>query len=61
VFFDWFGGFSGFILENCCARRPFAGSRGGIGDLMLRALKERFTLMVTVGQDNKIVGVMVKG
>jgi hypothetical protein len=61
VFFDCFGEFSGFILENCCDRRSFASCRGGIGDLMLRALKERFTLTVTVGQDDRIVGVIVKG
>jgi hypothetical protein len=61
VFFDCCGEFSGFIVEDCCDRRYFASCRSGIGDLILRALKERFTLTVTVGQDDRIVGVMVKG
>jgi hypothetical protein len=61
VVFDCFGDFSGFILEDCRDRRAFESREREIGDLVLRALRERLTVMiVTVGKDHKIVRLVVK-
>ncbi len=62
VVFDCFGDFNGFVLEDCCERRAFESRARDIGDLVMRALRERLTLMiVTVGKDRKIVRLVVKG
>jgi hypothetical protein len=62
VVFDCFGDFSGFVLEDCCEHRAFECGRREIGDLVLRALRERLALMiVTVGKDRKIVRLVVRG
>ena len=62
VVFDCFGDFSGFILDDCCERHPFQSREKEIGDLVLRALKERFTLtVVTAGKRPAIVRLVVKG
>jgi len=62
VLFDCFGDFNGFVLEDCCEHRAFENRARDIGDLTLRALRERLTLMVvTAGKDHKIVRLVVKG
>ncbi len=62
VVFDCFGEFIGFVLDDCCERRAFDSRERDIGDLVLRALKERLTLMVvTAGKERRIVRLVVKG
>lgn len=61
VVFNCFGDFTGFILDDCCERRAFANCERGIGDLVLRALKERLTVMiVTAGKERRIIRLVVK-
>jgi hypothetical protein len=61
VVFDCFGDFVGFVLEDCCEHRAFDSRGKEIGDLVLRALKERLNLMVvTAGKEHRIVRLMVK-
>ena len=62
VVFDCFGDFNGFVLEDCCEHRAFESREREIGDLVLRALRERFTIMIiAVGKDHNIVRLVVKG
>jgi hypothetical protein len=62
VVFDCFGDFNGFVMEDCCEHRAFESRAREIGDLVLRALRERLTLViVTAGKDHKIVRLVVKG
>jgi hypothetical protein len=61
VVFDCFGDFVGFVLDDCCEHRAFDTREKEIGDLVLRALKERLSLMVvTAGKEHRIVRLMVK-
>jgi hypothetical protein len=61
VVFDCFGDFVGFVLDDCCEHRAFDSREKEIGDLVLRALKERLNLMVvTAGKEHRIVRLMVK-
>ena len=61
VVFDCFGNFVGFVIRDCCGPRRFATSEQEIGDLVLRALKERLTLtVVTGGTEHRIVRLVVK-
>jgi hypothetical protein len=62
VEFDCFGEFVGFVLDDCCERWTFKTREREIGELVLRALKERFTLTVdTVGKNSRVVRLAVKG
>jgi hypothetical protein len=61
VVFDCFGDFVGFVLDDCCERRTYQSRERQTGDLVLRALQERLTLMVvTVGKGRKIVRLVAK-
>jgi hypothetical protein len=46
VIFDCFGDFSGFYLETCETRHHFKTAEKGIGELVLRACKDRFLITV---------------
>jgi hypothetical protein len=48
VTFDCFGDFTGFALETCARRYHFNVCERNIGDLALRASKERLTVSVVV-------------
>jgi hypothetical protein len=62
VLFDCFGDFTGFVLDDCCKRRTYESRERQVGDLVLRALKERFTVMaVTAGKSGRIVRLVAKG
>jgi len=62
VLFDCFGDFTGFVLDDCCERRIYESRERQIGDLVLRALKERLTVMaVTAGKNRRIVRLVAKG
>jgi hypothetical protein len=61
VVFNCFGDFVGFVLDDCCEHWTFDSREKEIGDLVLRALKERLNLMVvTAGKEHRIVRLMVK-
>ncbi len=62
VVFDCFGDFVGFVLDDCCEHRAYESRERQIGDLVLRALQERLTLMVvTAGKEHRIVRLVAKG
>ncbi|MGF6600669.1 hypothetical protein P3T23_005408 [Paraburkholderia sp. GAS448] len=46
VLFDCFGDFEGFVLSDCCHTHAFKARERGIGEVVMRACKER--LLVTV-------------
>jgi hypothetical protein len=46
VVFNCFGDFVGFVVDDCGEHRAFESRAKEIGELALRALKERLTLMV---------------
>jgi hypothetical protein len=61
VVFDCFGEFNGFVLEDCCEQRAFESRAREIGELVLRALRERLTVTIfKAGEDHKIVRLVVK-
>ncbi len=61
VVFDCFGDFVGFVLDDCCEHRAYENRERQIGDLVLRALKERLTLMVaTAGKERRIVRLVAR-
>jgi hypothetical protein len=62
VAFDCFGDFSGFVLEDCHGRRAFESRERHIGELVLKALRERLNLTVLVSETrpHRIVGLVVK-
>ncbi len=52
VSFDCYGELEGFTIEACCdGRHSFAAREPGVRDLVLRALKERLTLVVVTEGD----------
>ena len=53
VIFDCFGDFEGFVLETCETCHRFASSERAIGDLVLRACKERLLISVCVKSGHK--------
>jgi hypothetical protein len=62
VVFDCFGDFVGFVLDDCCEHRAFESREREIGDLVLRALKERLTMMVvTAGKKPRVIRLVAKG
>lgn len=62
VVFDCFGDFVGFVLDDCCEHRTYESRERQIGDLVLRALRERLNLMVvTAGKEHRIVRLVAKG
>ncbi len=62
VLFDCFGDFDGFVLESCDGGRAFHSCDRGIGDLVLRACRERMTLTVyaDAGPKSRIRQVVVR-
>ncbi|HEY2554233.1 MAG TPA: hypothetical protein VGI15_03205, partial [Candidatus Cybelea sp.] len=61
VLFDCFGDFVGFVLADCCERRAFECRERDLGELALRALKERLTLTVVIaGKESRIVRLVVR-
>ena len=57
LLFDCFGDFEGFVLEGCCAERHVFRSRErAVGELALRACKERLTVVVwTNRKDDRVI------
>jgi hypothetical protein len=62
VFFDCFGDFAGFMLTSCETSRHFKTTEKGIGELVLRACKDRLTLTVCVhcGDKERIGEIIVQ-
>jgi murein tripeptide amidase MpaA len=48
VIFDCFGDFAGFVLDTCETSHHFRSTERGIGELVLRACKERLLIAVCV-------------
>jgi hypothetical protein len=66
VVFDCFGGFEGFVLVDCCAAHAFRSSEREVGELALRACKERLTVSVFAargnnGEKGKIRRLVIRG
>jgi hypothetical protein len=53
VIFDCFGDLEGFVLDSCCERIAFKTLEDRLGELALRACKERLTLCVQVLRHDK--------
>lgn len=62
VLFDCFGDFEGFVLCDCEGRHHFRTRQAGIGEIVLRACKERLLLAVVVerGQQNRICKLVIR-
>jgi hypothetical protein len=62
VMFDCFGDFVGFELDDCCECEVFESREKEIGELALRALRERLNLTVfTADKSRCIIRLVVKG
>jgi Listeria-Bacteroides repeat domain (List_Bact_rpt) len=62
VLFDCHGSFSGFVLDECCARQIFTTREHAIGELVLLACRKRLRLCVTVDEAcGRIVRLAVTG
>jgi hypothetical protein len=53
VLYDCFGDFEGFVLETCSERFAFASSEKGIGEVVLRACRERLLLTVVAERGHR--------
>ena len=51
--FDCFGEFEGFVLCDCWETHTFKTRERGIGEIALRACRERFPVSVYVAPDNR--------
>jgi Zinc carboxypeptidase len=62
VIFNCFGDFEGFVLESCAEVRRFRSLEAAIGELVLRACRERLWISVRVeqGRENRICEIIVK-
>lgn len=62
VFYDCFGDLEGFVLGDCCMPKVFKTKEKAIGEIALRACKDRLLLTVFVkrGHDYCIVKIVVK-
>ena len=62
VVYDCFGDFQGFTLDDCCERHVFKSRQKEIGEVVLRALKDRLvvSVLVTKGKDPRIVRLLIK-
>lgn len=63
VIFDCFGDVEGFVLDSCCERVAFKTREGRLGELALRACRDRLELCVSVLRHDKarIQRVVVRG
>jgi hypothetical protein len=53
VIFDCFGDFEGFVLESCSDHRRFSCRERAIGELVLKASRERLVISVVVDRELK--------
>ena len=61
VQFDCHGEFNGFVLDDCCERHVFHSRSRSIGELVLKACREKLTLCVAVCKDGKTIrGLTIK-
>jgi hypothetical protein len=62
VIYDCFGDFEGFVLESCCGRHSFKLCEKGIGEVVLRACRERMvvTVFVEAPPRNKIREIVIR-
>jgi hypothetical protein len=62
ILFDCFGEFEGFVLSDCCRNHTFRTRERAIGELALRACKDRLLLSVYVdeGCENRIRKLVIR-
>jgi hypothetical protein len=62
VIFNCFGNFEGFVLESCGDIRRFTSTEAAIGELALRACRERLWISVCVekGREHRICEIVIK-
>jgi hypothetical protein len=60
VLYDCRGDFEGFVLADCEHRHAYRACEPAIGDLVLRACRERLTLTVVLGPTGNIAGIVVR-
>jgi hypothetical protein len=62
VLFDCFGDFEGFVLSDCYGRRVFRTRQHGIGEIVLRACRQRLLLSVCVEgeHEHRIRGLAIR-
>ena len=63
VTYNCFGDFDGFVLSGCSESHSFSSCERAIGEVVLRALRERLTLTVVVegGRHKKICRLIIRG
>ena len=56
------GDFVGFVLDDCCEHHSFQSREKAIGEVVLRALKERLavSVLVTKGRARRIIRLIIK-
>lgn len=61
VIYNCFGDFEGFVIESCCERHSFKSCEKGIGEIVLRACRDRMVVTVYVEQPprNKIREIVI--
>jgi len=60
VLYDCRGELEGFVLKDCERRQVFRACEPAIGDLVLRACRERLTLTVVLGRTGAVAGIVVR-
>ena len=62
VLFNCFGNFEGFVLESCSEVHRFRSTEAAVGELALRACREKLWLSVCVmrGREDRICEIIVK-
>jgi len=53
VNFDCFGALEGFLLDDCCRLHAFESHEHAVGELLLKACRERLTLVVLVQRSDR--------
>jgi len=53
VSFDCFGALEGFLLDDCCRLHAFKSHERAVGELLLKACRERLTLVVFVQRSDR--------
>jgi hypothetical protein len=63
VIFDCFGDFEGFVLSDCCAAHSFKTRERQIGEIVLRACRDRLPVSVFAPRNDraKIQRIVIRG
>jgi hypothetical protein len=55
ISYDCFGDFQGFVLSDCCEEHEFLSREPGLGEVVVRAFRDRFKLAVIFAKSSKKV------